>query len=130
MMNKTGMVGVGRIQNGVMMFTDATGKGFAKSISRPAAPAIEETIKEEVVVTVKEEVLTVPSFIQEYSKRKQELASKVIYVNFNKGEEVEEEKEMEDIGEKVVEVIDGAVDAVKKVIKRNPVFKYFFGEEE
>lgn len=129
MMNKTGMVGVGRITNGVMTFTDATGKGFAKSISRPAAP-IQETIKEEVVVTVKTEVIDVPDFLKvAIQKRKQE-QNKVVYVNFNKGEEVEVEEETEDIGDKLVEVLDNAADAVKKVIKRNPVFKYFFGEEE
>lgn len=71
MENKLGMVGMGRIQNGVMVFADATGKGFAKKVSRPAEvkPEVQPVVYREPAVKqgvsmIKEDVVDVPDFMK------------------------------------------------------------------
>ena len=68
MENTRTRVGIGRIQNGVMTFMDATGKGFTKTISQPV---VQQTTKEEVSMEKKEVVaLNVPEFMKNRTKPK------------------------------------------------------------
>jgi hypothetical protein len=128
MKNKLGMVGMGKVTNGVMTFVDATGKGFSKTIARPV---VTENIKEEITMDKKEVFeLDIPEFMKDYKKNRPQLVSNVIHVNFGRKEEeveVSEEEEERDPGK---EFIDEVLGAIGKVIKRNPVVKYFFDVED
>lgn len=81
MENKTnGMVGMGKYQNGVMTFVDATGKGFAKKISTPVVRR-EPAVKFEVSTIKEEETLDVPSFMKNRINTPAEPKSNVVYLN-------------------------------------------------
>jgi hypothetical protein len=130
MENKIGMFGKGVVENGVIKFIGADGKGFIKPVSVRREPAVinqVSIIEEEVIMDKQVEALDIPEFMKDAIKKRKQEQRKVIYVNFSKEEEQEEE--VVDVGDKLADFIDDAADAVKKVIKRNPVFKYFFGEE-
>jgi hypothetical protein len=123
MTNKLGMVGKGTVTNGVITFMDATGKGFAKSVSHPVIrrePVI-EFIEEEV--EMEEIVLDVPEFMK--NRKPAPVEEKVIYVNFSKEKEEEEEGE-----HPFVEGLLDVLGKARKVLVNNPVFKYFIDDHE
>jgi hypothetical protein len=83
-----GMVGKGVVKNGVMTFVDASGKGFAKHVSKPAVAPV---VRREPAVTygvsmIKEESIDVPSFMKNRKPAPvetiiEEPADKVVYLN-------------------------------------------------
>jgi hypothetical protein len=120
--NKVGMVGIGRVVNGRITFTDASGKGFSR-------PVVKEVVKEEVIAPVvmakkeKEEiVLDIPDFMKN-RKRKPAPKNNVVEVQFRQHEEEEEE-------DRVVQFVDNMEAAIKNKIYNSRVFKYFFDVEE
>jgi hypothetical protein len=116
------ILGVGKVQNGRVSFVSNVG-GFVRPVSKPVVTR-EPAVKHEVTMTKPMEVIDVPYFMKD---RKPEPMGQVIYVNFAKEQEEEEEL---DKGEKIAEALDDIFNHVGKKIKRNPVFKYFFGEDE
>jgi hypothetical protein len=111
MEKKIGMVGMGRIQNGVMVFTDATGKGFATKLNKPVVRH-EPAIKNEVHTV--EEALDVPDFMK---NRKKEIAAPAKVYQFpTKGGDA-----WKSIPEKLVDL---EITAIKSIAK--PFIKYFF----
>jgi hypothetical protein len=118
MENKLGMVGMGKVTNGVITFVDATGKGFSKSVSRPV---VQETIEEEVIVEKTPEILDVPYFMK--NRVKPEPMGQVYL--FTKKEEPKEEEEQE---HPVVEALFKGIGKARKIMVNNPVFKYFIDD--
>ena len=111
-------------------------KGFCNDDFGVSMPIVEEVVEmevveEEVIVEKKIEVFTesidVPDFVKAAIAKRKAEQNKVIYVNFSKEEE-KEEKEV--TAEDIAEAFEDVVNHVKEKIKRNPVFKYFFGEDK
>jgi hypothetical protein len=120
-MNK--LMGIGKVQNGRVMFTTVDGNGF----SRPAAKPVVE-VKEEVVVAPvikKEETLDVPSFM------KNRAARPVAYVEYGTVIEVDFRKDDDEYMElpvgafiKAVEKTLTAVESGAKLVG-NPLKRFF-----
>lgn len=125
-MNKLGMVGMGRVVNGQMVFATADGKGFTRSIKREVAEV------EVPVVEIKKggngggprdprpEVLDVPDFMKEYSRKKQ-AAKKVVHVQFPQ----HNTEEVDSVGD-YVEALDSKV---KSKVRSSKLYKFFFEGE-
>lgn len=75
--NFNGMVGMGRMQNGVMTFVDATGKGFAKKLSTPVIHR-EPAIKNEVSM-IEDVQIDVPSFMKNRVRHTPVVESNVVH---------------------------------------------------
>lgn len=124
------ILGVGKVQNGRVSFVSNVG-GFVRplserkvenvSVTKPVVSR-EPVEKNEVSMTKQVEVINVPSFMM---SRKPEPKGQVIYVNFAKEQEEKDEEPRD-----AIEVIDAVVGVARKVITKNPVFKYFFGDVE
>lgn len=136
MNNNIGMFGKGRVINGRIVFTEVlNGRGFNHEVSRPEVkPVITREPSVQHGVSMIKETIDVPSFMKKELRPAPpiEPVSNVIHVNFAKDDS--EEEDDRDKGEKIAEaledIINHAGNVIGKAIKRNPVFKYFFGEEE
>jgi hypothetical protein len=129
MENKLGMVGAGRVQGGVMVFADATGKGFAKKISSPVVRREPAVVSEVIVAPVlaetkKAKEVDVPAFMKNRKPAKKETNNVVPFPT--KGGDVKKEWTADDIEEAFTNVVN----KVTNKIESTRVFKFFFGEGE
>lgn len=122
-MNK--LIGIGKVQNGRMMFSTVDGNGFSRPVKRTSVegasikggpvegPSVQEEQKEEIDIMF--------DFVHE---RKPIVSkSNVIHVQFS-------QETPKSIDDKIEEVIDGFINKTKKGTKKifRPLEKFFFPE--
>lgn len=131
MENKLGMVGMGRVVNGRVMFSTVDGQGFSAPVTKQVGFVANEEAAKEVMVEApiiyKQEDIDVPEFMKARSQVLRKERNKVIHVDFG----YQEEEEIVAVKSEVSlpeQAVEEMITAGKRFLR--PIKNYFFGKDE